>query len=80
MFDGPFYYMPIPVDKDGNGPCYADAVVNVEHEVWDGNCATVCRCADEATARWIVANMPSASQVAEIANVASYDDWFVEEE
>lgn len=53
MFSTPFYYLPMPVNKDGNGPADEADTHRIVHEVWDGNCATVCECRDEATARWV---------------------------
>ena len=58
---GPYSYVPMPINKDGNGPADGDDVYRVIHEVWDGNCATVCECHDEATARWVADQLNRAA-------------------
>lgn len=63
MFDGPFYYMPMPINKDGNGPAEAGDTVSVLHEVWDAHCNTVCLCSSEAVARWCATTLAASSQV-----------------
>lgn len=51
----------MPVNADGNGPADDDDVYRVIHEVWDGNCATVCECRDEPTARWVAQQLTARS-------------------
>lgn len=48
-----YYYMPMPIRADGNGPATGGEVARVVHEVWDDACLTVCTCNDEETARHI---------------------------
>lgn len=50
---GPFYYMPMPVNANGDGPADPDEAVKVLHEVWDQLMLIVCRCENEAIARHI---------------------------
>jgi len=56
----PFYYMPMPVTADGNGPADQDETVATLHEVWDGICNIVCRCENEAIAVHIAATLNSS--------------------
>lgn len=71
---GPYSYVPMPIDKDGNGPADGDDVYRVIHEVWDGNCATVCECHDEAMARWVADQLNSASVPAAYELAAQWHD------
>lgn len=57
MFDAPFYYMPIPLDEDGSGPCEPEDAVRTSHEVWDSTCSTVCYCNNEETALWVAVRL-----------------------
>lgn len=82
-----YYYMPMPVNKDGNGPADADDTARTLHEVWDDACLTVCTCADEATARHIAAALndcpvvaPQQAGTPAMADVAAYGDWFSEQQ
>jgi len=54
MIDLPVYYLPMPVNKDGNGPSGDDDTVRVLHEVWDPHCNTICEAPTEELARFIV--------------------------
>jgi hypothetical protein len=67
MFDAPFYYMPMPVNKDGNGPSEPHETVRTLHEVWDAHCSTFCECGSEVVARWTATMLTAATQVAEAA-------------
>lgn len=42
MIDLPVYYMPMPVNSDGDGPAFGTEVARVIHEVWDPHCNTIC--------------------------------------
>lgn len=64
MFDAPFYYMGMPVNKDGDGPADEADTYRIIHEVWDGNCATVCECRDEVTARWVAQQLTACMESA----------------
>lgn len=57
MFDEPFFYMGMPINKDGDGPADDSDAYRIIHEVWDGNFATVCRCTDEPSARWVASTL-----------------------
>lgn len=60
---GPFYYMGIPLDMDGQGPCDPEDTWRTSHEVWDQLCLQVCTCRNEDTTRTIAAalNRPTAA-------------------
>lgn len=62
MFQPPFYYLAMPVNKDGNGPADDDDVYRIIHEVWDGNCKTVCECASEEAARWVASQLSARAE------------------
>lgn len=64
MFSPPFYYIAMPVNKDGNGPADEADTYRIIHEVWDGNCVTVCECRDEPTARWVAEQLSASPIVA----------------
>lgn len=50
----PYIYVPMPVDKDGNGPIVPEsAAFRTIHEVWDGANITVCECSDKEAAMLI---------------------------
>lgn len=65
----PYYYMPMPVNTDGDGPADERETAHVLHEVWDGDCLTICRCCDEEMARWVAdqLNLHSVSSAYELA-------------
>ncbi|WP_457659569.1 hypothetical protein [Sinorhizobium medicae] len=50
---GWYYYMPMPVDEDGNGPASEDETASIIHEVWGQESLTVCVCGNEAMARFV---------------------------
>lgn len=60
-----YYYMPMPVRDDGNGPATSGEAVRTLHEVWDDACLTVCTCDNEATARHIASSLNDRPIVAE---------------
>lgn len=60
-----YYYMPMPVNADDDGPATGGEAVRIIHEVWDDACLTVCTCADEATARHIAAALNERPIVAQ---------------
>lgn len=61
---GPFYYMPMPINADGNGPADPDETVKTLHEVWDQFCQSVCSCGDEVVARFIASSLNATSSPA----------------
>lgn len=54
MIDLPVYYMPMPINADGDGPAFGEDVKRVLHEVWDPHCNTICEAPTEELARFIV--------------------------
>lgn len=65
----PAYYMPMPVNKDGNGPAEPDETVAVLHEVWDNMMQTVCTCPSEDMARRVATGLSAeASSAAAFVN------------
>lgn len=41
----PFYfYIPMPVNAEGDGPATEDECVRIEHEVWSDDYATMAKC------------------------------------
>ncbi len=56
--DGPFFYMPMPINAEGTGPeMDAAKVVRVQHEVWNGNNLSVAIVHDEPTGRWLATQL-----------------------
>lgn len=53
MIDLPVYYMPMPVNENGDGPAFGDEVSRIIHEVWDPHCNTICTAPTEELARFI---------------------------
>lgn len=53
MIDLPVYYMPMPINAEGNGPADACELARVIHQVWDANCATICEAPTETLARLV---------------------------
>lgn len=64
QYCGPFYYMPMPINADGNGPASPDETIRVLHEVWDQLCQSVCTCADEVVAHFIADSLNATSSPA----------------
>ncbi|MFU0504141.1 hypothetical protein ACLKMW_06095 [Pseudaminobacter sp. NGMCC 1.201702] len=62
-----YYYMPMPVNADGDGPAMGDEAVATLHEVWDDACLTVCTCGDEAMARRVAEALNAAQSLPPIA-------------
>lgn len=52
-FRAPFMAIPMPIDRDGNGPVDPTVTITTLQEVWDGTHATVCSCFDVETAQFI---------------------------
>jgi hypothetical protein len=53
--DLPVYYMPMPINADGNGPADASDTVRVLHQVWDANYTVACEAPTEESARSLAA-------------------------
>lgn len=53
MIDLPVYYLPMPVNADGDGPAFGEEVSKIIHEVWDPYCNTICTAPTEELARFI---------------------------
>lgn len=54
LVHGQVYSIPMPLDKNGNGPVPPDETVITYYEVWDQVCNEICRCRSEDDANLIV--------------------------
>lgn len=50
MISYPVFVMPMPLDKDGNGPAGSDETVMTEFQVWGCDSQLVCTAASRETA------------------------------
>lgn len=56
-----YFYMPLPVNKEGKGPVPMEEAHEIIHEIWDVCAVTVVICRDEEMARRIVEFLNSTS-------------------
>ena len=49
-----YFYIPIPINKDGNGPCDEKDSVKIIHEIWDDGFLTVAVCPSREQAEELV--------------------------
>lgn len=71
-------YVPMPVDKNGNGPADRPRTARTEHQVWDAATnETICTARDETAARRIVEALsrPAHPQAGEVAAWRVKDAW-----
>jgi hypothetical protein len=49
-----WYLIPMPLNKDGDGPADPEETVKTVYEIWDNNLEAICTCSNLKAARYML--------------------------